>query len=192
MNLIDRKQVLPPGLMDDAVEFFIYENEIWCLYKGRQISFKDFPDPIKNVLDADMKAHPKAMKALFDWDITDPESRMRQYVACRFGGFDNTPDVCGDGVVQPAEYVDCGRRGSCDYEGKLCSSIVLRNGILTPREIEVLRHIGNDLLDKEICDVLQMANDTLRTHKDKISLKNGSTRKSALAKLAYKYNLINN
>jgi len=177
--------------MDASIEFFIHENEIWCLYKGGKYIFDQFPEEIVQIISDDMSSNPKAMKALYDWDLTNADERMKRYIACRFGGFDNSPDIDGNGAIQPAEYVDCGRRGSCEFEGKLCSSIVLKNGILTPREIEVLRHIGNDLLDKEICAVLQIANDTLRTHKDKISLKNGSTRKSALAKLAYKYNLIN-
>lgn len=191
MNFIDRKQSLPPGLMDNSVEFFIYNHEIWCLYKGEKYSFNDFPQEIIDIVDADMAANPKAMKALVEWDITDPDERMRQYIACRFGGFDNNPDICDNGIIQPAEYVDCGRRnGLCDYEGKLCSSIVLSNGTLTKREIEVLTLIGREMLDKEICDSLQMAHDTLRNHKDNISVKNGSTRKAGLAILAYKYKLI--
>ncbi len=191
MNLIDRNQVLPPGLMDDAAEFFIHDNEIWCLYRGNRISFENFPEHILDVLDSDMVSNPKAMKALYDWDITDPDARMRQYVACRFGGFDNTPDICRDGVVQAAEYVDCGRRGGmCDYEGKLCSSIVLEYGILTKKEIEVLRQIGLGLFDKEICDVLNIAQDTLRTHKDHLYQKSGVQRKAGLSILAYKYKLV--
>ncbi len=180
---------LPPGLMDDAVEFYTYEQEIWCLYKSMKFRYAEFPAEILQLIDSDMSKNPKALKSLSDFDITDDDERRKQYIACRFGRFDATPDINAEGIVQSPEYVDCGMRGICPHEGKLCSSIVLEFGVLTPREIDVLRQIGNDLLDKEICDLLQMANDTLRTHKDKISLKNGSTRKSALAKLAYKYNL---
>jgi DNA-binding CsgD family transcriptional regulator len=190
MNFIDHKQTLPPGLMDDSVEFFIYNHEIWCLYRGNKYTFVNFPEEVIETIDADMVSNPKAMKALYDWDITDQDERVRQYIACRFGGFDNSPDVCANGVVQPAEYVDCGRRGICDYEGKLCSSIVLPNGTLTKKEIEVLRQIGLGLLDKEICDVLNIAQDTLRSHKDNLCFKSGTQRKAGLSILAYKYKLI--
>jgi DNA-binding CsgD family transcriptional regulator len=190
MNFIDHKQTLPPGLMDNSVEFFIYEHEIKCLYKGQVMSFENFPSEVIEIIDNDMAQNPKAMKALLDWDITDDNERMRQYIACRFGGFDNSPDICENGFVQPAEYVDCGRRGSCDYEGKLCSSIILEFGILTRREIDVLREIGRGLLDKEICDILNIAQDTLRCHKDSICLKSGVQRKAGLSILAYKYKLI--
>jgi DNA-binding CsgD family transcriptional regulator len=190
MNFIDRKQTLPPGLMDNSVEFFIHKHEIWCLYKGNKYAFEDFPSEILEIVDADMAANPKAMKALHDWDITDPDERVRQYIACRFGGFDNTPDICNTGIMQPAEYVDCGRRGICPYEGKLCSSIVLEFGTLTKKEIEVLRQIGLGLLDKEICEVLSISQDTLRNHKDSLSTKSGTQRKAGLSILAYKYKLI--
>jgi DNA-binding CsgD family transcriptional regulator len=190
MNFVDNKQVLPPGLLDNATEFFIHEHEIKCLYKGSVLSFKDFPAEVITTIDNDMAANPKAMKALCDWDITDPDERMRQYIACRFGGFDNSPDICADGKIQPAEYVDCGRRGICAYEGKLCSSIVLANGVLTKREIEVLRQIGLGLLDKEICDILNITQDTLRTHKDNLCLKSGVQRKAGLSILAFQYKLI--
>jgi DNA-binding CsgD family transcriptional regulator len=190
MNFVDHKQALPPGLMDDSVEFFIYNHEIWCLYRGNKYTFVDFPEEVIETVDADMVSNPKAMKALCDWDITDQDERMRQYIACRFGGFDNSPDICADGNIQPAEYVDCGRRGICDYEGKLCSSIVLPNGTLTKKEIEVLRHIGLGLLDKEICEVLNIAQDTLRSHKDNLCSKSGTQRKAGLSILAYKYKLI--
>jgi DNA-binding CsgD family transcriptional regulator len=190
MNLIDRKQTLPPGLVSKALEFFIHDHEIKCLYKGLVFSFCDFPSEIIAWVEADMLRHPKALKALAEWDITDPDEQMRQYIACRFGGFDNNPDIEENGQVVAKEYVDCGRRGSCAYEGKLCASIQLPNGLLTKREIEVLRLIGECKFDKEICDLLNITQDTLRNHKDNISQKAGIERKPALGILAHKLKLV--
>ncbi|MBC7418416.1 MAG: helix-turn-helix transcriptional regulator [Pedobacter sp.] len=190
MNLIDRNQKLPPGLVDKALEFFIHEHEIKCLYKGTVYAFCDFPAEVIEWVEADMVQNPKALKALADWDITDPNEQMRQYISCRFGGFDNRADIEENGKMIPAEYVDCGRRGSCAYEGKLCTSIQLANGILTKREIEVLRLLGECKFDKEICDLLGITQDTLRNHKDNISQKAGIERKPALSILAHKLNLL--
>lgn len=190
MNLIDRNQNLPPGLLDGSIEFFIHEREIKCLYEGTVWKFESFPAEVIAVIEDDMLKNPKALKALADWDITDPNDQIRQYIGCRFGGFDYNADISGDGKVQYAEYVNCGRRGKCPYEGKLCASIQVEHGLLTPREIDVLKLIGQGLLDKEITDRLSITQDTLRTHKDNISAKAGIHRKSALAVLAYKLNLI--
>ena len=85
---------------------------------------------------------------------------------------------------------DCGRRGKCPYEGKLCASIQLKNGVLNKREIEILKRIGQGKLDKDICVEMFMAKDTLRYHKDQISDKAGTLGKIALAVLAYQLNLV--
>jgi DNA-binding CsgD family transcriptional regulator len=190
MNLIDNNQHLPPGLIDNGVEFFLHENEVKCLHKGSVLSFDQFPTEVLETVESDMLANPKAMKALADWNITDQNNQIKQYITCRFGGFDNSPDICTDGNIKPAEYVNCGRRGQCAYEGKLCASIQLENGVLTKREIDVLKLIGLGLLDKEITDLLSIAQDTLRNHKDNISQKAGISRKAALSVLAYRLKLI--
>lgn len=190
MNLIDKNQQLPPGLVSDAVEFFIHQHEVKCQTQGRTYSFDEMPAEILRIVEDDMMANPKALKALADWDITDQNEQMRQYIACRFGGYDYQADISPERGIQPAEYVDCGRRGSCPYEGKLCTSLLLANGIATKREVEVLKMIGQSLLDKEICDQLNMSQDTLRNHKDSLSQKAGVERKPSLAILAHKLNLI--
>lgn len=190
MNLIDSRQQLPPGLIDGSVEFFIHDRDVKCLYNSQVYKFADLPSHIIELVEAEMLAHPKAMKALADWDITDQNEQIRQFIACRFGGFDYQADISADGKIQPAEYIDCGRRGSCAYEGKLCTSLQLANGIVTRREIEVLKMIGQSYLDKEICDQLHISQDTLRNHKDSISQKAGVERKTALGILAHKLNLI--
>ena len=192
MNLIDKRQVLPAGLTDKSVEFYIHEHEVKCLYNGKTYSFDQFPQEVIDIVDSDMADNPKAIQALIEWDITDINEQMRQYIACRFGGFDVNPDICSDGQIQPAEYVDCGRRGICKHEGKICSSILVGDSFLTKKEIEVLRLIGAGLLDKEICDQMNppISVDTLRSHKDNISTKAGISRKSQLVALAYKHGLI--
>lgn len=192
MNLIDKTQILPAGLTNKGVEFFIDEHEVKCLHAGCTFSFDEFPPHVVQLIDEDMASNPRAIKALLDWDITDSKEQMRQYIACRFGGFDCKPDINDDGILQAAEYVDCGRRGKCAYEGKLCSSIVVSNGILTKKEIEVLRLIAIGLLDKEICEKMNppISNDTLRSHKDNIAEKAGIRYKAEMVALAYIHGLL--
>lgn len=190
MNLIDQKQSLPAGLTSKSIEFFLHEHEVKCLYNGQAYTFNNFPAEVLDLVDKDMAENPKAIKALIDWDITDPNEQVRQYIACRFGGFDNTADINEDGTTQPSEYVECGRRGLCKYEGKLCTSIKVANGVLTKREIEVLKCIAIGMLDKEICDQLCISQDTLRSHKDSISQKANVTRKAGLVALAYQLGLL--
>ena len=189
-NLIDNSQHLPPGLFDKAVEFLVHDHEIHCQHDGQRFKYADFPEWIIELIEEDMYNHPKAIKALVDWDITDRDEQIRQYICCRFGGFDNTPDIDENRNISPAEYVQCGRRGICKYEGKLCVSIVLPNGNLSKREIEVLTCIGQAKQDKEICYELSIDQSTLRNHKNSIEEKAGVHGKVAMAILAHKYQLV--
>lgn len=190
MNIIDHSQHLPGGLTDASVEFFVFQNNVHCLYQGKTYSYEEFPKVITDIIEADMLQNPKAMKALADWDITDQDQQIRQYISCRFGGFDETPDITVDQQTIHTEYVNCGRRGQCKYEGQLCCNIMLKNGMLSSREMQVLRLIGMGALDKEIADHLSISEETLRNHKDSICQKAGISRKPALAVLAHQKNLI--
>ncbi|TXI15565.1 MAG: helix-turn-helix transcriptional regulator [Pedobacter sp.] len=190
MNLIDHNQKLPAGLVDNGVEFFVYQNEIRCLHQGKTYTFENIPAQILEIIKEDMLKNPKALKALADWDITDPDAQFRQYIICRFGGFDQNPDITADGMIIHSEYIECGRRGKCPHEGKLCASIQLKNGILSRRDLEVLKLIGQAKLDKEVCAELFIAEDTLRYHKEQICQKAGIWGKPALAILAHQLNLV--
>jgi len=189
-NLIDKAQQIPPGLFDKSVEFMVKDHEIYCQHDGQRFIYSEFPAWIIETIKDDMFNHPKALKALVAWDITDQDEQIRQYICCRFGGYDNNPDISVDGQVSPAEYVQCGRRGKCAHEGKLCVSIVLDNGVLTKREVEVLVMIGQAKQDKEICSDLAIEQNTLRNHKNSIEEKAGVQGKVAMAILAHKYQLV--
>lgn len=186
----DLNQQLPGGLVDDSAEFFIHQNDIKCLYQGKAHSYDEIPSHIMDAVEADMMQHPKALEALAKWGITNAEDQIKQYIFCRFGGFDSNPDISDNGDIHHREYFDCGRRGNCAYEGKLCPSVKVAHGELSKREIEVLRLIGLGRLDKEICDDLGIALDTLRSHKDNIKLKTGEERKTAQGVLAHRLGLI--
>lgn len=190
MNLIDKNQMLPAGLVDDSIEFYLFNNEACCLFNGKSYRFENFPTKVIEHVKSDMDQNPKAVLEITKMGIVDHEDQMRQYIACRFGGFDNRPDFDVKGNAHHVEYVNCGRRGQCKHEGKLCASIELPNGMLTKREIEVVIEIADGLLDKEICEKLFISQDTLRSHKDNISQKGGITRKSQITALAFKYGLL--
>jgi len=190
LNLVDHSKVTPSVLMDTSVEFFLNNEKLYCVTDGQRYEFDEFPVWVVETMNLDMAANPKAIECLIDWGFEETGPQMKQYIACRHGGYDERPDICADGTVQTSEYVACGLRGQCKYEGKLCTSLQLKNGSLTRREIEVLIEVANALLDKEIADKLCMSEHTVRHHKDNISRKSGLVRKNALVGLAYKLGLV--
>lgn len=179
---------LLPGLVDKSVEFFVHQNEIKCLHDGQVYYYENIPEWIFDIIDEDMLKYPDAIKALGNWENLSSEDYRRQYIYCRFGGADHEPDIYPDGTVKHTEYFDCGLRGKCRHEGKLCCSIQVENGILTKTELEVLKHIN--LLDKEIASEMFISLETVSSHLQNIRQKTGLPRKPQLAIFASQKGLI--
>lgn len=193
LHLIDHSQKLPGGTIDKSVEFFVHEGEIMCRTKGKTYYFDEFPDRVRNIVQADMDKNPDKIAYLIDWGLLSEDSQMRQYIFCLYGGHDDNPDICDDGRMQPSEYVDCGLRcGKCKYEGKICNSLQLENGTLSANEIATLKLIGINQLDKEISNQLCVSDATVRYYKNEILRKAGmpNERKTALVGLAFKLGLV--
>ena len=186
-------QRLPGGSVDASGEFFAHEGEMYVRTKGVTYSFNEFPQYIKDMVSADMDKNPVKIGALVKWGLLDLDSQMRQYLYCLYGGHDDNPDFDEHGVLLQTEYVDCGRRcgaNKCEFEGELCNSLTVKNGVLNSKEITVLKMIAEGYLDKEIASALFISDQTVRYYKDSLCKKSGLERKPALSGLAYMLGLI--
>lgn len=182
---------LPAGLLDDNCEFFTQGSNVYALYKGKVIPFEEFPQELLDLLNIDLSKYPDAINALIDLNLLDEKSMLWQYTRCRFGGFDGEPDIY-NGQLKHTEYFECGERGTCKYEGKLCQAIKVKNGYLTKREIQILKCIAEGLLDKEIADALNISINTVPVFKKNIQDKTGLTRKADMTRFAIQKNIISN
>lgn len=170
------------GIIDKSVEFFVHDNEVNCMHDGQRYVYSEIPKPIIDRIETDMLQYPEALKALTQWENLAEFEYVRQYIYCRFGGIDAEPDIDVNGGIHHTEYFDCGLRGKCKYEGKLCCSIKVDNGILTKTEMEVLKHIN--MPDKNIADIMHISEHTVNSHTQNIRIKTGKTSKVELAFLA--------
>lgn len=190
MIIKNNKQHLPPGLEDNSVEFYFHNNEIKCLHNGNRYSWGEFPQWILGLIEQDMLSNPEAIKALISWDLNQQEEMMRQYIICRFGGFDNTADINTSGQIDYVEYFDCGRRGNCAQEGKLCSSIKVGDEHLTKQEIAVLKKVSNGKPNKVIAAELFISEETVSSHNQNIQRKLGVGSKIEMATWAVQRNIV--
>ena len=97
---------LPEVLHNDSCEFYVVDGHIHALIKGKNYSWDSVPSETKNKIQTDLHNNPSALRLLKSYD---PEERLRIYTACKFGGFNLTPDIDIDGKIS-AEHWDC----NCD------------------------------------------------------------------------------
>lgn len=191
-------QRIPAGLINKGVEFYVnpHTNDIECLHDGKTYQWSEIPAHLLDIVSEDLAKHPEAMKGLKDWNLHNSDEILKQYVYCRFGGFDNDADIDECGGIIYTEYFDCGKRGVCKYEGKVCATIKVgedengNNISLTKRELEILKLMAQGKLDKEIADILCISEETVRSHNQNIRQKGGFARKHDMTAFAVSKNLI--
>lgn len=177
------------GLLDEGTDFIKYEGDLYCINGGKAHKWPDFPKKVIDILEDDMLNTPGALKALSQWENLLPDDFIPRYVTCRFGGIDDQPDIDANGKISHTEYFDCGLRGKCRFEGKLCCSIKAEFGILTKTEIEVLKQVT--LSYKDIGEKLFISPETVSTHLQNLRSKTGSKNNSQLAVYAHQKGISN-
>jgi len=185
-------QKIPAGIEDEGYEFFYSEKakDIRCTHNRQTLEWNEIPEKAFEIVSEDLAKHPEAVEALKDWNIHNPNQMLKQYIFCRFGRYDGNPDITADGQINDCEYFDCGIRGKCKYEGKLCSTIKVENGELTKRETEVLKEVAKGKLNKEIADLLNISEHTVSSHIQNIQQKGNFFRKFEMIAFAKDKNLI--
>ncbi|TCV17096.1 regulatory LuxR family protein [Sphingobacterium alimentarium] len=178
------KQKIYAGMIDKGAEIWEdFDTKIlWCSHNKRQYKWPFFPKKVIDLVKQDMLNNPDKIIYLNQWPNLRREDRIYRYMLCNFGGLDDKPDFDKHGNVSRSEYYDCGLRGKCQFEGKLCCSIKVSNGYLSKSEIEVLKLIR--LPDKLIADTLHRSPETISTHLQNIREKTGESDKVNLALFA--------
>lgn len=100
--------------------------------------------------------------------------RVRRFIKCNFGSFDNITDF--DGKDLRFEFVACPLRGECKYDGIICNPRF--NHSLSERELEVMQMQCAGVTDSEIADRLFISINTVANHRK------SSLRKTGLHSLA--------
>lgn len=166
--------MIPPGVIS-GTEIFTSGENLLALHQGHLYTWPDFPESILNAVGKYLEE--KDIKAYQALEHLEESERLYQYMSCRFGSYDATPDICDKGVVTP------------DKKACSCSSCPLA-GIhknvaeLTTREVDVVKLIAADLPVKLIADRLCVSIDTVKTHRSNIYRKTGNHSNVALTRWA--------
>lgn len=150
-------------IYEKGVEFFVApDGELYFHEKGQSKPFTEITIDIATAIRADMENHPEAIKALESWGITEPMDQIKQYVYCRFGGTNITPDLVDGNVLNKEEYWECGKRTTCPYEGKVCAHITCGQNIISHSELMVGRLIAKSYRNSEIAWELGKSIETIK------------------------------
>jgi DNA-binding CsgD family transcriptional regulator len=181
---------LPAGLADEQYEIFINKGELLVLHNGRTTSFDLIPERIQDAYLQHMLANKTAMESLKnDFGHTDIKPMLKQYVMCNFGNFDSVPDMDKDGTVFP-ECWDCGKRGVCPGEGKVCGRIKGPHGVLERVETEIFFLLVSGKSHKEIAAIRGKHIQTIETQLRDIRTKLGCHSSIEVMNYALNRNLI--
>jgi DNA-binding NarL/FixJ family response regulator len=132
-----RPVTLPAGLEDKGLEIYLHKGELRVIYNSKIYSFELLPETIQDTFLQHMMANKIAYNSLKkDFGLTEIKAMLVQYIKCNFGNFDNVPDMDEDGTIH-SECWNCGLRGTCPGEGKVCGRLQGTNGLLTKRETEI-------------------------------------------------------
>ena len=180
---------MPAGLLDSNFEFFEKDGDLFYLTQGQVHHFMQLDLRFVAILREDLEDHPRALKAIEKIGITDPIAQVKQWAICNFGDFDHKADLTSDGVII-REHVHCSKRGSCPFEGIICQPVLVENGTISEREIQVIKLVARDLLDKQIADFMGISAKTVAAHIQHIEQKIGCHSKAGITSYAFQNNLI--
>lgn len=179
-----RPVALPAGLEDKGLEIYIHKKTLRAIYNGKIYPFELLPDFIRDTFSQHMMANKQAVKSLYhDMNITDPTRMLIQYIKCNFGNFDGIADRNEDGIIV-TECWDCGLRGTCPGEGKVCGRLEGKNGMLTRRETEIFFMVIDGKFDKEIATAFDVTLPTVETQLRNIREKLGVNNRIEIMKYA--------
>lgn len=178
-----------PWLEKENYEF-VMENDGLKIYEdGKKRDFSDATVTEIEMLQADLQLHPQASKALDELGVKLPLQRLEKYTECMYGDKNDTADF-RNFKSSDHEYYNCGKRGYCKFEGKLCDKIVTPYGVITPSEIRIMTKVAHELSDKEIAYELHLSTYTVNTHITNLLEKIGTKSRVGIAMFAAKRNLI--
>jgi DNA-binding CsgD family transcriptional regulator len=179
--------MIPAGLRAGQHEFYWDGPQGLVISAGVQRPVEEMPAILKPVIDRAITK--QARQSMVLMGILGADEQRIQFLKCNCSNSDYTPDIDEATMVLRREYVTCSMRGHCQFEGKLCSGIEVDGRKITMAQLRIVALIRKGLYDKEICDQLHIAPQTLRTHKQTIQTLLNADRKTGIALKAVEYGI---
>ena len=157
--------IIPPYLEQFAIELYVHDDDVKALYNGKTMYFNELPvwaiDIITKALRDDTRAY-LMLSAMHNTE--DEDTLLKEFIKCRFGQFNYTPDLTEDGVMEPDPPICPKILSGCPGFGIICKV----PGNLTRKEYIIVQNVVSGLNDAEIADKLNNSIATIRTHMGRV------------------------
>ena len=183
---------LYPGMIDNGIEFFVVDNdgEKLKVLQGQKIfDFEELSFSVIQMIKEEIEKNPIVQEHLLLMQPDSEFKRLKQFIACRFGGIDTVPDFLNGSSVE-GDYWECPLRGNCQSEGIVCKAVKWQNKTLTPTEVKLMKLTVSSKTNETIADELNMAMGTFHQVKKFLYEKLGVQTKQEVAIIAMVLNLI--
>lgn len=184
---------MPGGLSSHFIgyEIGIDSGNPFIVQDDSKVFFKDWPIDLLNILREEIEKDPRIESIMIGLGLINPIDQLRMFAACRFGGsFDDVADVDQNNNFAP-EFPHC-LNVDCKGRNIICKIPSGKFGELTPRELDIVRLVGEDLADKQIADRLGISPNTVAIHRTNIERKLGCASKVGIALWGVQNRIIDN
>lgn len=177
------------------VEFYIYDDELWCRVDGDVVKVDERSTSIiDSMYDKMERFYPKALSALQEYYKSSSVNTryykylvVRRFCKCNFGRLDTTEDDVTEGGAMRMERVPCPMRGECKHENVVCMPTF--ESTLSSAEERVMRLVYEGYDKEEIADRLFISANTAKVHIRNAYQRMGVHDKGEFIKYASEHNM---
>lgn len=158
---------IPAGLTDNNIEVYLHNNKLNALSNGNSVNYFDLPFLLREPFITELNNDKQAIQCLQNhFKLSTPNKMEHQFVACRYGALDKTPDLSNGKLQHDAPC--CNKIATCQGFNIVCKVPRGENGTLSRSEFMVAKFVGQGLQDIEIASELNIKVPTVRTHLSRI------------------------
>lgn len=158
---------IPAGIMtdDSTTEMFgcLETRKVFGVSEGKTIPFTDICSGMRAQIFEMMLNDDIAMA---DLKHLPQDEALEQFTFCNYGALDKDADFCKEGELKSPDNFMCSNNCRCIFWKS--KKITIHGQTLSPRKIQIIRMLASDFPDKQIADMLDMAQSTLDTHKSQL------------------------
>jgi DNA-binding CsgD family transcriptional regulator len=158
---------LPAGLTDNTLNIFYHPDGPKAIMNGNVTRYIELPSVMREPFQVELIRDKDACKCLREgFGIHDFDEMEEQFVSCRYGALNESPDW--DGIKLTSDAPICDKIRDCPGFNIVCKVPAGKNGTLSKSEYLVAQLVGEGKQDKEIASILDIEITTVRTHLTRI------------------------